>query len=35
MLFRSVEVDEIVAEAPTLEEMFMSLVAGDRPEEAA
>ncbi len=30
-----VEVDEIVAEAPTLEEMFMSLVAGDRPEEAA
>jgi ABC-2 type transport system ATP-binding protein len=28
-----VEVDEVVAEAPTLEEMFMSLVAGD--EEAA
>ncbi|MBZ0237333.1 MAG: hypothetical protein K8M05_33755, partial [Deltaproteobacteria bacterium] len=32
-----VEVDEIVAEAPTLEEMFMSLVSGDRdrPEAAA
>jgi hypothetical protein len=30
-----VEVDEIVPEAPTLEEMFMSLVAGDGSEVAA
>jgi ABC-2 type transport system ATP-binding protein len=29
-----VEIDEIVAEAPTLEEMFMSLVAGDGEEAA-